>query len=88
MNTLGKLAFAAVMGASALALTATAASARIVCNAEGECWHVRDNYVYQPTLGLTIHEDNWHWGNNEHYRWHENRRGGHGYWHNGIWVRL
>ena len=84
MKTLGKVAFAAVMGASALALTATDASARIVCNAEGECWHVRNNYVYRPELGLVIHEDNWHWGANDHYRWHEHR--GRGYWRNGVWI--
>jgi hypothetical protein len=86
MKTLGKVAFAAVMGASALALTATDASARIVCNAEGECWHVRNNYVYRPELGLVIHEDNWQWGPTEHYRWHEHH--GRGYWHNGLWVHF
>jgi hypothetical protein len=84
MKMLGKVAFAAVMGASALALTATDASARIVCNAEGDCWHVRNSYVYHPEFGLVVHEDNWRWGAADHYRWHEHR--GRGYWRNGVWV--
>jgi len=86
MKTLSKVAFAAVMGASPLALTATDASARIVCNAEGECWHVRNDYVYRPELGLVIHEDGWAWGPTEHYRWHEHH--GRGYWSHGVWVHF
>ena len=40
--------------AAAMVLSATAASARIVCNAEGDCWHVRNRgYVLQPAFGLT-----------------------------------
>jgi hypothetical protein len=54
MNSLIKLSFAAVIGASALAMAATSASARIVCNEEGDCWHVQTEYEYAPTFGLTI----------------------------------
>jgi hypothetical protein len=88
MKMLGKVAFAAVMGASALALTVTDASARVVCNAEGECWHVRNSYNYEPTLGLTVHENNWRWGHGDHYRWREHRGTGRGYWRQGVWIRL
>jgi hypothetical protein len=38
MNTFGKLTFAALLGAGALAMTATGASARIFCNAR---WRLR-----------------------------------------------
>ncbi|MGH6870995.1 MAG: hypothetical protein ACREHE_05755 [Rhizomicrobium sp.] len=86
MKLFGKVALAAVLGASALALTATDASARIVCNQWGECWHVRNTYVYRPEFGLTVHEDNWRWGAGEHYRWHEHH--GRGYWRNGVWIRF
>jgi hypothetical protein len=86
MKTLSKLAFATIVAASALALTATDASARIVCNAEGECWHVRNDFVFGPELGLVIHEDGWRWGAGERYRWREHH--GHGYWRHGVWIRL
>jgi hypothetical protein len=74
------------VAAGMLAVTGTAASARVVCNAEGECWHVRNGYHYQPTFGLTVHEDGWRWGNGDHYRWREHR--GRGYWRNGVWIRF
>ena len=44
-----KYLVSAVAGAlGILALTATNASAAIVCNAEGDCWHVKDKYDYKP----------------------------------------
>jgi len=86
MNRLGKLAVAAVLGASAVALSASGASARIVCNQWGECWHVRNVYNYQPTFGLVVHEDGWRWGAADHYRWREHR--GRGYWRQGVWIRF
>ncbi|HEY1837197.1 MAG TPA: hypothetical protein VGG36_06045 [Rhizomicrobium sp.] len=84
MNKLGKFAVAAVLGASAIALTATAASAAIACNGEGYCWHVRHSYMYHPEFGVSVHPDNWHWGARDHYVWHEHH--GRGYWHNGVWI--
>jgi hypothetical protein len=84
MKKLGKFAVAAVMGASALALMATSASAAIACNGEGECWHVHARYAYHPEYGVVIHPDGWRWGKGEHYAWHEHR--GRGYWHSGVWV--
>ena len=41
------LSKAFLIGAGALALTASAASAAIVCNDEGDCWRVRGR---QPTV--------------------------------------
>jgi hypothetical protein len=84
MKTLGKLAAAALLSAGALALTAGSASAEIVCNAEGECWHAHGHYQYHDEWGVVVHPDGWAWGANDHYRWHEHR--GRGYWHNGIWI--
>jgi hypothetical protein len=84
MNKLGKLAAAAVLGASAVALTATSASAYIACNGEGYCWHVRNSYAYQPGWNVVIHPDGWRWGSGERYRWREHR--GRGYWRSGVWV--
>jgi len=84
MKILSKLAAATLISAGALAISAASASAAIVCNQEGECWHVRNNYQYRPEFGLVVHPDGWVWGAGDHYRWHEHR--GRGYWHSGVWV--
>lgn len=77
-------ATAAIIAAAALAVTATTASAYVVCNGEGECWHAQEQYKYDPAFGVTIHPDTWKWGDGDHYRWHEHE--GRGYWKGGVWV--
>jgi hypothetical protein len=81
-----KLAAAAFLATGTLALTATSAAAYIVCNAEGECWHVHRHYVYHPEFGLVVHPDGWVWGPTEHFAWREHT--GRGYWHSGVWVKF
>ena len=61
----------ALVGASALALTATTASAEIVCNGQGECWHAREHAVYKPEFGVRVHPNDWKWKENEHYKFRE-----------------
>jgi hypothetical protein len=75
---------AALVGAGMLALTATTASAEIVCNGEGDCWHVKQRYTYEPGFNVHVHPDSWKWGGNDHYRWREHE--GRGYWRSGVWV--
>ena len=79
---------AAIIGAAALAVTATSASAYIVCNSEdpSDCWHTHDRYDYQPSFRLSVHPDNWRWEDRDrdHYRWREHD--GRGYWRNGVWL--
>ena len=77
-------ALAAIVGAGAMVATAAPASAAVVCNREGDCWHTRDRYDYRPAFGLTIHGDDWRWGHRDRYRWREHT--GRGYWRNGIWL--
>ena len=84
MNALKKTI---LVGVSALALTATAASAAVVCNDEGDCWRVRGRPDYDAGLRLSIHPDNWRWQRHERYRWREHR-GDRGYWRNGVWVEI
>lgn len=84
MTKFGKTLTAALIGAGALALTATSASAYVVCNNAGECWHAHDRYSYPAGFGVTVHDDNWHWRHHDRYRWHEHD--GRGYWRNGLWV--
>jgi hypothetical protein len=82
MNGLTKV----VLGAAcALGLTATAASAAIVCNEDGDCWHTKRVYHYRPEFRLEVHPDNWRWeGRRHHWREHAGR----GYWRNGVWIEF
>jgi hypothetical protein len=88
MKSLNKLltqgAFAALLGAGALAVAATSASAAVVCNGEGACWHTHDTYTYPTGVGIVVHPDDWKWHHHDHYTWREHE--GRGYWHNGVWV--
>lgn len=86
MKTLSKMTFAALMSAGGLALLSSGASARIVCNEDGDCWHVHANYNYEPSFGLTIHPDNWKWKEGEHHAWREHE--GRGYWKGGAWTQF
>ena len=45
----------------ALAFAATSASAAIVCNDNGDCWHVKEKYEYKPEFGLHVYGDDWKW---------------------------
>ncbi|HVP84539.1 MAG TPA: hypothetical protein VMS78_07460 [Rhizomicrobium sp.] len=84
MKTVLKLAAATALGAGILAASASSASAYIVCNRDGDCWHVRDHYEYRPEFGLVVHDDNWRWHHADRYRWREHH--GRGYWRSGVWV--
>jgi hypothetical protein len=86
MKTTTKIAAAAILGLVSTAAIAPAASAAVVCNGEGECWHTHQAYTYAPEYGVVVHPDSWRWGADEHYRWHEH--GGRGYWRNGVWIRF
>jgi hypothetical protein len=83
MKLISAITFAALTGVSAVALISTSASAGIVCNAEGDCWHTRAVYQYQPIFGLTVHEDDWRWNDGEKHAWREHD--GRGYWKGGSW---
>jgi hypothetical protein len=83
MKTIHAIALAGVMGAGAFALTSTTASAAIVCNADGDCWHTQTEYQYEPTFGLTVHDNNWKWKEGEKHSWREHD--GKGYWKGGSW---
>ena len=84
MKTLHK---ALLVAGSVLAMSATTASAEIVCNRDGDCWHIKTRHHYRPEFGVTIHPDNWRWRESErHYRWREHE--GRGYWRNGVWIEF
>ena len=78
-------AIAALVSISALAATSTAASARTVCNRDGDCWHESDRYQYPATFGVRFHNDRWHRDHHDHYHWRDNHDG-RGYYRQGVWV--
>jgi hypothetical protein len=80
--TLKTLLISAAVATGALAATAGSASAYVVCNRAGDCWHTTERYHYRPTFGLTIHQDNWRMNHRFHWREHDGR----GYWRNGLWI--
>ena len=83
MNTRSKLVVLVFSGLALSAMSSLSASARIVCNEDGDCWHVQDEYVYPPSVHLSIHPDTWRWRDGERYAWKEHN--GRGYWHGGEW---
>ena len=78
--------FAALMGLSAATLVSTQASAAIVCNGEGDCWHTHTAYQYQPEFGVVTHSDDWKWKEGEKHAWREHD--GKGYWKGGSWKEF
>jgi hypothetical protein len=80
---------AAGLGASALALSATGASAYIACNDAGDCWHTDTRYS-PPGVTFAYHPDDWyfhrHWGD-DRYHWRDYHEG-RGYYRGGVWVTL
>jgi hypothetical protein len=75
------------LSAAAVVLTATAGSAAVVCNEEGDCWRVPGEPRYNSTLKLRIMPDDWRWKEGERYRWREPGRG-HGYWRGEKWIEI
>ena len=77
MQTLAKVFLSAATGAGLLAATAVSASAGIACVGP-VCWHTHEAYEYPPDARVTVHPDDWRWGQNEKYTWREHE--GRGYW--------
>lgn len=78
----------AFLATLSLVVLATSASAEVVCNREGDCWHVKEHGWIRPEHGLVIHPDNWRWEEHERerFRWREHE--GRGYWHEGRWMEI
>lgn len=73
--------------AASLAASATTASAYVVCNRAGECWHVHDRYDYPAAAGVVVHDDGWVFDRPGYYHWAKDRPG-RGYWDHGHWRRF
>jgi hypothetical protein len=88
MTKTAKILAVALLGVGALVASVKTASAAIVCNGEGECWHVRRAYTYAPAYGVVVHPNSWRWGPGEHYVWREPPHPGRGYWRGGVWIKF
>ena len=86
MNMRSNIVALALSAVGVLAFSSLSASAAIVCNNSGDCWHTHRAYAYPPGARVVIHPNHWHWGPGQHYAWREHP--GPGYWHGGIWVPL
>ena len=85
-KTMKALAVSAFMGTGAAIALASPASAYVVCNSDGDCWHTDRRWAY-PGAGYVWHPDDWYfhrtWADGAHWRdYHEGR----GYWRGGVWV--
>jgi hypothetical protein len=80
-------AIGALTGAAALLAVTTGASAYVVCNDAGDCWHSNVKTVY-PVEKIVYYDDNWDW-KSHHYHWHE-VNGDYGYWDSAknAWVTV
>ena len=78
-------AIGALIALGGIAATASSASAYVVCNRDGDCWHTDTRYHY-PGVGYVYHPDEWyfhHTFDRDHWRdYHPGR----GYWRGGVWV--
>ena len=84
------ISLALIAGASILALNLTTASAEIVCNEDGDCWHQKAKHEYKPEFGVRVYGDDWKWGDNDSkkYRWREHDGEQRGYWKKGLWIEF
>lgn len=83
MNLRGKIVISLFSGLALLGLSSLNASARIVCNTDGDCWHVHEDFAFPPTAGVIVHPDDWRWKDGDRFVWREHP--GRGYWHGGEW---
>ena len=89
-TTFAKLATASIFGAAIAVFTSGAASAYVVCNHEGDCWHSDQRYRYHD-VRVDVHPDNWYfhrdWDHDRDYHW-RGHHDGRGYWRNGVWIQF
>lgn len=86
MTRITKLVAAAAISAGAIALTTGSASAYVVCNDIGDCWHVSDQYTYPSESRVIVHDDTWKWADTDAARYHWREHTGRGYWRGDVWV--
>lgn len=73
----------------AVGLSAGSASAYVVCNNAGECWHTDHHYRYGHDVQIQVHPDDWYfhrdWAHDNDHHWRDYHQG-RGYYRNGAWI--
>jgi hypothetical protein len=80
------LIYTGLIGAASFVAATSAASAAVICNEDGDCWRTGTSYTYPPHARVTIHDDNWKWGEGQRYRWREHE--GRGFWRGDAWEEF
>ncbi|HEX9170557.1 MAG TPA: hypothetical protein VF886_16800 [Roseiarcus sp.] len=57
MNLRAKLVVLVFTALGLVGMSSLGASARIVCNEDGDCWHSPETYAYPPAAGIIIHPE-------------------------------
>ena len=79
---------AILIGAGALVVTTVDASARTVCNSNGECWQTTHRYrTYPSVLGIHFYSNRWarRHHHDSKYQWRDRPTDDRGYYDNGTW---
>jgi len=95
MITMKKLAatagVAATLALGLAAASATPASAYVVCNGAGDCWHTDHHYGYGHEVQAQVHPDDWYfhqdWAHDTNHHWRDYHEG-RGYYRSGVWVNF
>jgi hypothetical protein len=84
-SALVKGALIAAVTSGTLAV-ASAASADVVCNRGGDCWHVQTRLDYPRDAGITFHDEAWGVAHQHgHYHWRDDHQD-RGYYRDGVWI--
>ncbi|MBL6852610.1 MAG: hypothetical protein ISS15_12045 [Alphaproteobacteria bacterium] len=84
------VAISALIGFGCVAAGTLPASAHIVCNDDGDCWHTDSDYRHHSDWRIRDHyPDDWYfhrdWDHDHDHHWHDYREG-RGYWRHGVWI--
>ena len=86
----------ALIVAGSLAVFASPASARVVCNRAGDCWTTHANVRYPRDFGIRTYNDRYADQTYRQRRWHDNNRTwrdenhdrDRGAYRNGVWIQF
>lgn len=85
-STLAKGALIAAVASGTLAAASTA-SADVVCNRFGECWHTYGyDHDYPTGVGIVIHSNDWGWRHRHDHDWRRDHYARGYYDRDGFWI--
>jgi hypothetical protein len=89
-NLVSSAAVIGTLAVGALAASSVTATAYVVCNRDGDCWHTEAR-VRTPGVTFDYHPDDWyfhrHWDSDREHHWRDYHEG-RGYYRGGVWITL